>query len=439
MDGLCHAEPHERDPLKRMFTLSLLYMALTIIRPQDYLPGLVGVPLLPITLVLAFLCWAASSQKTFEAPQFLILPAFLLVGMLSLVANGWVGGTLEWLKSFGPTIIAFLVLAACCATRRRVTVTMAVFVLCSAVLALHSIGQAGTGIGWTGTTIGEDGRVRYVGIFNDPNDLGLLFVASLPMAFFLSQRGGFFGRLLWLAAAGLLLYGTYLTNSRGAMLGVLAVAGIYVWHRRGLLTASVLGAVGLALLKLVSMRMQQLDAEESSAFGRVDAWYEGLQMLRTHPLLGVGVGNFTDYNVLTAHNSFVLVLAETGVLGYSLWLAFIGYGFWMMLTVMRRPFVPAEGDAGDAEGEWSQERRMALTLFLSQCGMFACAFFLSRSYTIVLYLFIAVVVGYYVGLRRRCPALPVFRVSQDLLRWGLLSVGSIVLLYLITTILLLGA
>ncbi len=64
---------------------------------------------------------------------------------------------------------------------------MAVIVMCSVVLAVHGIEQARSGIGWTGVPIGEDGRIQYVGIFNDPNDLGLLFVAALPMSVLLSR------------------------------------------------------------------------------------------------------------------------------------------------------------------------------------------------------------------------------------------------------------
>jgi hypothetical protein len=219
-----------------MFLLSLLYLVLTIIRPQDYIPGLTGVPVLPVVLVLAFLVWLGSAAKTFAAPQFLILPVFLLVLMVSQVVNGWSGGALDELAKFGPTVVAFFVLATCCTSQHRVTVAMVVFVLCAVVLALHGVEQADTGVGWTGIPIGEDGRIQYVGIFNDPNDLGLLFAATMPMAVFLSRRGGFFGRIFWLAAAVLLLYGTYLTNSRGAMLSVLVVVGVYIWRRRGAVT-----------------------------------------------------------------------------------------------------------------------------------------------------------------------------------------------------------
>ncbi len=90
-----------------MFPLILLYVVLTIIRPQDYVPGLDTVPILPVVLLLAFAAWTASREKTFEAPQFVILPAFLLVLMISQVTNGWTGGALDEIARFGPVVIAF--------------------------------------------------------------------------------------------------------------------------------------------------------------------------------------------------------------------------------------------------------------------------------------------------------------------------------------------
>ncbi|SEN38186.1 O-antigen ligase [Luteibacter sp. UNCMF331Sha3.1] len=398
-----------------MFALILLYVVLTIIRPQDYVPGLDTVPILPVVLLLAFGAWLVSKEKTFEAPQFVILPAFLLILMISQVTNGWTGGAIDELSRFGPVVIAFFVFGAACSTQKRVRIAMAVFVLCAAVLALHGVEQAQTGMGWTGIPLGEEGRIQYVGIFNDPNDLGLLFASTLPMAIFLGRRGAGAMRAVWLGAAALLLYGTYLTNSRGAMLAVLVVAGCYLWYRKGIVVAGALGIAGLAAMKLLSSRMDELDAGEESAAGRVDAWYAGLEMFRDNPAFGVGAGNFTEYNELTAHNSFVLVLAETGFIGFVLWIAFVGYGFWMMLSIVRH-HRDATDDAA-TEAAWNTERQMALTLLLSLCGLFAAAFFLSRSYMVVLYLIAALVAGHYVGARRRWPDLPTFRLSEGGWRW----------------------
>ncbi|WP_109125845.1 O-antigen ligase family protein [Dyella sp. C11] len=417
-----------------MFALILLYVVLTIIRPQEYVPALMNLPVLPVVLVLAFASWMASGTRTPRAPQFIILPAFLVVLMVSEVVNGWFGGIKNELGQFGPVVLTFFMIATTCTTQKRILLLMSVMVMCATVLSLHGIGQHRSGIGWTGIPIGEDGRIQYVGIFNDPNDLGMLFVSVFPMGVLLFKRARFIGKMFWLACILTVLYGVYLTNSRGAMLGVLMVIGGYIWYRRGMVVAGILGVAGLTVMKMLSSRMQELDAGEESASGRVDAWYEGLQMFKEHPIFGVGPGNFTDYNQLTAHNSFVLVLAETGFVGYVLWLAMVGYTFWMVAAVLRlKPDAEVEPEKHAA---WIIERPMALTLLLSLCGMFTCAFFLSRSYMIVLYVVLAIVTGFYLGARERIGGLPSFSMSENGIRWVPAAIGSIAGLFVLVTILL---
>jgi O-antigen ligase len=376
-----------------------------------------------------------SGSKSFAAPQYVLLGAFLMVMMLSEAANGWFGGVLSQLLGFGPVLAAFIILSNAVTSTRQVLLVMAIFVLCSTVLALHGIEQAKTGVGWTGVPLIQDGRIQYVGIFNDPNDLGMLFVLTLPMAIYLSGRGGAFGlrRLFWLGAGLMLLYGIYLTDSRGALLAVAAVLGVWLWRRYGVLAAAFLGGIGLAGLLLLPSRLSDLSPDEESASGRVDAWYEGFQMFFSHPVFGVGADNFTDYNNLTAHNSLVLVLAETGFVGFTLWLGFLGYCFLMMLTVLRhRPELP---DAR-AAAAWSTERAIAMTLLLSLSGWLATAFFLSRSYTVVLYLLTALVVAAYANTRRQFASLPGFDLGRDWVRLAGIAAMTVVGLYVVVRVLL---
>jgi len=423
-----------------MIVFLLIYIALVLIRPQDY-PGManLGIPVLPLALLLAFGVWVIERQhKSFNSPTFILFAAFTLVAMVSVAVNGWVGGALVRLTEFLPMLIAFVLVAQAAQSPRNVLRIMATFVLCSLVLVVHGIEQVELGAGWTGMPTVQDGRIQYVGIFSDPNDLAMLFVMSIPMALLLSAGGGLLGlrRLWWWLAVALMLYGVYLTDSRGALLAVMAMLGVWIWRRRGVVTAGLLGAGGLAVLMMLPTRMQELDASEASAYGRIDAWYEGTQMFIANPLFGVGVGNFTEHNYLTAHNSFVLVLAETGIIGFTIWLALVGYPLLMTLAVIRhRPELP---DARSAS-LWRGERAAATTLLISMVGFFACAFFLSRSYVIILYLLLGLITGWYMGAQQRWPGLPVFRLQDDLVRWGMIALGSAVALWLVVKVLLMMA
>lgn len=417
-----------------VFVFICIYLILTLVRPQDYIQAFEVVRILPVVLFVAFLAWAVAPNKDFSAPQFRLLLLFMVVAIVSEIASGWGGGALQVLAVFGPVVIAFAILANAVTTRGRTVAVMAIFCLCAAVLALHGVLQIQTGVGWTGKTLVEDGRIQYVGIFSDPNDLGMLFVITLPMALYLSSRGGLLGlaRLFWLGIAGLLLYGTYLTVSRGAVLAVAAIAVVYIWRRYGLILAAACGVAGIAGIMMLPSRLSEINADESSAAGRVDAWYSGLEMFFSNPLLGVGPGNFTEHNELAAHNSLVLVLAETGILGYVLWVAFVGYSFWMMSSTL-------PGSAGgDAESEraWLEWRPIFATLLLSLVGWSVTAFFLSRSYVVTLYLLTGLIVGTYITARKQVPSLRQFRLGNDLVRWPAISVASIGVLYVMVKVLL---
>ena len=500
-----------------MYLLIVVYLLLVLLRPQDY-PDFVAEDAIPwqqLALVGAGLLWAVSPRKTFAAPQYALIGVFLLVLMFSSVVNGWMGGALVQLTKFAPAVIAFCVLSNAMTSPQRVHRTMAVFVLCAVVLAAHGIEQVEAGVGWTGIELSQGTRIQYVGIFNDPNDLGMLFVTCIPMAFWLGSRGGMMGlrRLWWWSLAGTLLYGVYLTDSRGSLLGVLAMLGVYVWQTRGLFIAGVGGVFAFAAMLALPSRLQELDASEASAHGRIESWYEGLMMFRGDPLLGIGPDMYSDVYHLTAHNSFVLVLAETGIVGFTLWIAFIGYAFRMMWVASRpvaeafelddggqddvwgdtgagasrRAEAPAdarwqpmpaapvtlEGSGVQATGtsltlveieprnddddeqardhrddahddaefaeqlaEQAEGRSIALTLLLSLVGFWTTAFFLSRSYVVVLYLVAALVLAHYLELRRRDPELPDFALGRDALMWPLLSVGAVIGLYVLVKVLL---
>ena len=107
--------------------------------------------------------------------------------------------------------------------------------------------------------------------------------------------------------------------------------------------------------------------------------------------------------------------------------------------------IPPREDSADALPEYRQRYPLlllpafvllALTLLITLCGMFTTAFFLSRSYMIVLYLILALVVGNYVGARKRLPGLETTRMTRGWWRWVPAAMGSIAGLYVLVAILL---
>src|SRR5690606_13597217 len=179
----------------------------------------------------------------------------------------------------------------------------------------------------------------------DPNDLGMFFVMTLPFVVLFFLQGGFVTKVIAALCGAYILYGVYLTNSRGALVSLVAMAAVFSYLNWGKMKTILTGVLLSPALIFIFMKFRSIDVDEESAAGRVDSWYEGMQLFFWRPLLGVGQGNFLDYHHITAHNSYVLTLAELGLSGYFLWMVFLLLTLYMVypqrqLNTITLPAIP---------------------------------------------------------------------------------------------------
>jgi O-antigen ligase len=411
------------------------YLALVIIRPHEYVPALASVPLLPIAISIAFVFWMFKPGKSFAAPQYLLVTGFVAAAIVSRLTMPWLYGAWLAVAELGPSLALFIVCAKLAEDPRQLERLLQVFCLCALVLAVHGLDQFSNGVGWTGQALDTRSganRILYIGIFSDPNDLGMLFVMSLPLCLYLGSRGGLPSKALWWAGSALLIVGTYLTNSRGALLALFCTITLWSSRRIGKVAAAIACVSLLPVLVAGTRLMGGIDVGEESAAGRVDAWYTALQVWEHNPVFGVGYGEFVDYNPLTAHNSWLLALAETGLFGYVLWFTATSISMLMLWKIAAKTPTPA------SDSPTSHDRDLAAALLWSSCAMLIAALFLSRSYHQLFFLFWAWSAGHYTGARRRNPALPPFELKSLAAPWFGLTVASIFGAFVIVRILLVG-
>nr|WP_274620414.1 O-antigen ligase family protein [Colwellia maritima] len=181
----------------------------------------------------------------------------------------------------------------------------------------------------------------------------------------------------------LLFWGVYKTNSRGALLGLLTIITVFIYLTFGKIKTLFLLLITTPIVTIVIGMFRTIDAEEDSAGQRIEAWYTAIDLFKSHPFVGVGMGNFTDYHYITAHNSYALVLAELGFLGYTLWFVVSVFPLLKLYSIINDtlPISP------EKEKEWLANRDEyklgAKVLFLSLTGFLATGFFISRSYSII--------------------------------------------------------
>ena len=232
------------------------------------------------------------------------------------------------------------------------------------------------------------------GLLEDPNDLALAQLMATPFLAeaWLGAKGlkkWFLGALLLLPVGGILV-----TQSRGGLLG-LAVGSFVLLSGRIKSRAVTFSLVGLILaagiaLSGVSERADTQGASgiDLSAQGRLDAWKSGFNMFTHHPLTGVGFKMFNDYYLdyaldpaewqagKSAHNAFVLCLAETGLLGFVPFMMLVWYSVRVNQRLRRRP--PPDTTAAEGAVLRSQLANLAAVL--------TSAFFLSVTWHYYLFI-----------------------------------------------------
>lgn len=267
--------------------------------------------------------------------------------------------------------------------------------------------------GLLGTSSVAKGRVRYRGSLADPNELALVVGSALPFGFALHERKRTKARLLLLLSIlGLAGWAIIRTESRGGQLVFATVMGLY-FIRRLRIWGAIVGCV--VALPVVLLGGRSGASADASAMQRVEAWYEAIDLVRFSPVLGVGPGLFTDYHYLTAHNAYLLVVAETGIVGFYLWL----------LSVYMTAKIPAKL-------WWARDPRLdpvcasvAPALLVAFAGLFVGIFFLSFAYHHVLYLFMGLAGALGLAASRKMPDFELRISAREML---LLGVGCIAFL-----------
>lgn len=377
------------------FALTLVYVALTILSPADLFPELAPYR---IMLWLAVLCVLASIPSILRARWLRFPHSYLMLGVilaicLSRALNGWFGGVAPALADFLPVAVTFfLIVWNVTSVSRLRTLSLALIVIAlysvvRGIVAYHTNNQDDPFVMYQPVWIDYSHglrtgylRIRALGFLNDPNDFSQYLLMILPLLLPAWRAG----RLTWniivvLAPAATLLYGVYLTFSRGALLGLALLILFLIKDRLGAKRSAILTPLVVAGVLLLNQSGRAMSMQDDSALGRVNAWSDGLGMFQSSPLWGIGYGLFTNHADRTAHNSFVLCLSELGLIGSFLWLSLLVTCVLYLQAFSRRRVSQSDAESV-REGRWAFAIRCALYPVL------ITSWFLSRTYSTPLYL-----------------------------------------------------
>jgi hypothetical protein len=309
-----------------------------------------------IEIILAALALAASlhgmqNSKIGSIPQSYALVGMCVAVIISMLLTGWLGSVPSAFFGFIPNAFTFFLVVVNFKTKRHLQLLVATFMIICAFTIFRGYTALRAGNYLSPYLIGQGNdegenfyRLRGLAFINDPNDFAQVMVSLIPCLFFFWRKGSLPRNvLLILPAVGLLVFGMYLTHSRGGMLALLAVLLFAARRKIGTVSAAVIAGAGFVASNFIGWSGGR-DVSVEAGAGRMEAWAVGIDLIKQHPFFGVGFGRFGEYFFITAHNTIVVCAAELGMFGLFWWVMFV-------LPTIRDAAVCSSLDTGETQDD----------------------------------------------------------------------------------------
>jgi putative inorganic carbon (HCO3(-)) transporter len=339
----------------------MVFTIVQIGRPQELVPGLEQVRLGLLSAGLTAAAAFAEGRLTnlaaiFQTTEMRCVLATIALGVTFAPMGVWPSGSFSLIvNDYLKVVFYFVLLQAIVRSRADLRRLIWALILSSLILGLVAF-LYGTGV-ISGNEIrgdiGVENGVERVTVSDtySANELALIMVCAMPFALTLSRRQGPVGLLVQFACLGLTAVIVVWTGSRTGFV-LLGLVGVLVlmrikWIRASGTMMGLIVAAGLVWAVASPAYWERLGAMvsptthyEETYSGRYDIWMRGLQLGLSHPIFGVGIGNFAIADEMingerrgrSAHNSFVETWAELGFGG----LVTLCVLFWASLTRARR-------------------------------------------------------------------------------------------------------
>jgi O-antigen ligase len=388
-----------------------MVLLLSFLERYSALTGLFSVTkIVGALLVLSWLAFIATTPQGERVRTGLVARHPVLAAALVLFA-AWASISLVWAEQpaaaqnsvlrFVLNFVLFPIALVAITRKRDVAWLFGVFIAGALVTVVFGFLEGSTG------NPADADRLEGAGI--NPNQLGTYLVVAMVFAatFFTTQRWPPIARAAALAAGCLAAVGLFMTLSRGALVGLAAallVAPFAVGRgrRAAALVLVVLTVAGTATWYAAIAPADAVDRithpERGGGSGREDLWRVGWRMVDDRPVLGVGAGNFGVSSVhyllrpgstqrdkyivvrqTVAHNIYLTVLAELGIVGLTL--------FVFILSICLRCVLLAAREFA-ARGDPALEL-LARALFIALVGLLVADFFSSALYSKQLWFLLA--------------------------------------------------
>jgi O-antigen ligase len=313
-----------------------------LLPPIPYLSS--AVPLVGLVSVVGYLL---AKRKGPRGPVFSFSPLhtiallFILWVFISNPQAAVLGDGRNWVLTFAQLWVLLYMAGDLLDTPQKQKMVMAVFSVFAILSAFYAI-QSG-GIGET-----FDTSIRAEGFVDNSNAAARYFVVAMVFLSYL-RTASKNPVLRFFSLVGILVtyFGVIFTLSRTGMVLLFAAQGLILFfqlegrQRMGLIALFLVALIGLwflseSIFDLMGTILPTVTSGEDTMGLRYNLWRAGFAMWLDHPIRGVGIGRYIEelgpYMIslegprrwsAVAHNTYVHILTETGIVGFALFMSMI--------------------------------------------------------------------------------------------------------------------
>lgn len=337
------------------FWMICCYLFFEFVRPQSLLPAIDFLPWAQLfilgSLIGMFTDPTVKHVKS-AANIYIVVFSILIIISVFTAYNTEIAKN-KFMDFFSWVIIYFLIIKIV-NTKERFYIFLLIFLVAAGKIAL------GTARAWVfrGFSFTSWGLMGPVGFFQNSGELAILMVMLFPLAFYLYQHfkdsAALWERLVLLALWVCPILTVMGTSSRGSQVALLCV--IVIMFRKSVFRIKpLIGVVTLVVGLLWLLPDEQKErfseaGEDKTSQQRLLYWENGWEMMKEHPLTGVGLFNFIPYynnyysnDVLfedrgaeLPHNIFIQVGTDAGFPALLFFMAMILYAIILSGSLIKR-------------------------------------------------------------------------------------------------------
>jgi len=319
-----------------VFNLLLLLIPIYLGRIQEMIPFLENLHIAKIAMGMALLIfvmtiksYSKANTALFKIPQVKYIIAIFVMALLSVPFSAWPGGSLDYIiTSYSKLLLFVFLLVWCVNTENELNKLCWSFVVTVLIIDIAV---------FVNPNVTESTLRVFVSSTYDPNDIALLLVIAFPIMFYMMENNAGWKKLLLVVTMSMSLIVVLKTGSRGGLVALVAVLSMLSYNKgvgyviKRLPIALILLFIALNNVseaqkeRLGTVFTMKEDYNATDRSGRVEIWKRGLSLMLNKPLFGCGINQFSivngkmpDGSWLTAHNSFIQIGAELGIISLML-------------------------------------------------------------------------------------------------------------------------